>query len=90
MTAEKLKITFAISLHPLLSPRMCCNFCSSSGVQGVLVRPFFLVADSDDAEGAVASVMSPADVVVMGFVGAPALFDARRFRGFAGAADVDA
>jgi hypothetical protein len=89
MTAN-LQVTFAISLHPLLSPRMCCNFCSSSGVHGVLVRPFFLVADSDDAEGAVASVTSPANVEVLGVEGEPALFDARRFRGFTGAVDVEA
>lgn len=36
-------ITFAISLHPLFSPRICCNVCSSPGVQGVLVLPFFFI-----------------------------------------------
>ena len=35
-------LTLAISLQPLFSPRMTCSLCSSSGVHGVFVLPFFL------------------------------------------------
>lgn len=62
-------ITFAISLQPLFSPRICCNFCSSSGVHGVFVLPFFLVPDSGIGAGAVtnaASVAEEADVKPVG------------------------
>ena len=89
---EHLQITFAISLQPLFSPRICCNFCSSSGVQGVLVLPFFFVAAvSGVAEGARAPVVSMADEAEASAVsGELALFEARRFRGFVGVADVGA
>lgn len=80
---RNLKITFAISLQPLFSPRICCSFCSSSGVHGVFVLPFFFVDVSvvgADAVAAMASVGEDAEVKTVG--GEFALFEARRFRGF--------
>jgi hypothetical protein len=67
---------------------MCCNFCSSSGVHGVFVLPFFFIAVSGVSGGAVADVPSAAEDAEIGTVAnAPALFEARRFRGFASVAD---
>lgn len=77
---------FAISLQPLFSPRICCSFCSSSGVHGVLVLPFFFVAGSaGGSEGPVATAASAAvDVAVSAVEGEPPVFEARRLRGLVG------
>lgn len=57
----------------------------------MLVLPFFFVAVSGVSEGAGATAASAAvDVAVNAVEGEPALFEARRFRGFAGEEEVAA
>lgn len=76
-------ITFAISLQLLLASRIAFNLCSSSAVQGVFVRPFFLgVVSSGSGTCGMTGGKTPVSASV---IRCPAIVGGERlFRGFAG------
>lgn len=88
-TIRSMMLTLAISLQLLPASRIVLSRCSSSGLHGVLVRPFFFALDGSavdvaafEAEATLALSLA-ADAI-------PACCpDVRRFRGFGAAVVVD-
>lgn len=82
--------TLAISLQLFPASRIAFSLCSSSAVQGVLVRPFFFGGGSEvvaPAVGLAASLLVPVEVGGAAMVVVEAgtcSGDERRLRGFEG------
>lgn len=79
-------LTFAISLQLFPASLIALSLCSSSGVQGVFVRPFFfpLSVGVMGVSVALPDCSSPAGAVGEVRVGDVAVADERRFRAVGG------
>lgn len=81
---QLLEHTFAISLQLLPASLICFSLCSSAGVQGVFVRPFFAgggpdVSVTDEATAAVDDSATGVAADGAGAIGVTGCPDNRRF-----------